>query len=147
MKKVLVIASGGGHWKQLMLLKPAFDAQHVKYVTTINGLPEQSGIQNFSIVCDSNKNEKLRAIYSFLQLTFIFIRFWPNVVVTTGAAPGLLGLVLGKLFLKKTIWVDSIANAEKLSLCGAISRKFSDIVLTQWEQLSDEKVQCKGSVF
>ena len=147
MKKVLVIASGGGHWKQLMLLKPAFESQNVKYVTTINGLPEQNGIKNYSIVCDSNKNEKLRTIYSFIQLINVFVRFWPDVVITTGAAPGLLGLVLGKLFFKKTIWIDSVANAEELSLSGKISRRFADVVLTQWEQLADDKVQYKGSVF
>ncbi|WP_170252882.1 hypothetical protein [Colwellia echini] len=147
MKKVLAIASGGGHWKQLMLLKPAYDSQTVKYVTTIKGLPEQNNINNFAIVCDSNKNEKLRAIYSFIQMIVIFIRFWPDVVITTGAAPGLLGLILGKLCFKKTIWVDSVANAEQLSLCGKISKKFADVVLTQWEQLADDSTQYKGSVF
>jgi UDP-N-acetylglucosamine:LPS N-acetylglucosamine transferase len=147
MKRVLVIASGGGHWKQMMLLRPAFSSHNVKYVTTINGLPEQNGINNYSIVCDSNKNEKLRTIYSFMQLINVFVRFWPDIVITTGAAPGLLGLVLGKLFFKKTIWIDSIANAEELSLSGKISRRFADVVLTQWEQLADDKVQYKGSVF
>ena len=147
MKKVLVIASGGGHWKQMMLLRPAFISQNVKYVTTIEGLPEQNKIDNYSIVSDSNKNEKLKTIYSFLQLFNVFVRFWPDVVITTGAAPGLLGLVLGKLFLKKTIWIDSIANAEQLSLSGKISRKFADVVLTQWESLADDKVLYKGSVF
>ena len=113
----------------------------------MKGLPEQNGIKNYSLVCDSNKNEKLRTIYSFIQMISVFVRFWPDIVITTGAAPGLLGLVLGKLFFKKTIWIDSVANAEELSLSGKISRKFADIVLTQWEQLADDKVQYKGSVF
>jgi|TARA_R110001583_G_scaffold79835_3_gene215264 UDP-N-acetylglucosamine:LPS N-acetylglucosamine transferase len=147
MKKILVIASAGGHWKELMLLRPAFESQNVKYVTTMAGLPEQNGITNYSLVCDSNKDKKLRTIYSFIQMIGVFTRFWPDVVITTGAAPGLLGLVLGKLFFKKTIWIDSVANAEELSLSGKISRKFADVVLTQWEQLADEKVQYKGSVF
>ena len=147
MKKILVIASAGGHWKELMLLRPAFESQNVKYVTTMAGLPEQNGIKNYSLVCDSNKDKKLRTIYSFIQMIGVFVRFWPDVVITTGAAPGLLGLGLGKLFFKKTIWIDSVANAEELSLSGKISRKFADVVLTQWEQLADEKVQYKGSVF
>jgi UDP-N-acetylglucosamine:LPS N-acetylglucosamine transferase len=147
MKKVLAIASGGGHWKQLMLLKPAFESQNTKYITTIAGLPEQNGISQSAIVCDSNKNEKIRAIYSFLQLIYIFVRFWPDVVITTGAAPGFLGLCLGKIFLKKTIWIDSVANAEELSLCGKLSTKFADIVLTQWELLADKSIRYEGSVF
>ncbi|NRB81594.1 MAG: hypothetical protein HRU38_23525 [Saccharospirillaceae bacterium] len=146
MKKVLAIASGGGHWKQLMLLKPAFEGHDVKYVTTINGLPEQNDIKNFVIVRDSNKNEKFQVLYSLIQIIILFIRFRPNVVITTGAAPGLLGLILGKIFFKKTIWVDSVANAEQLSLCGKLSVKFADVVLTQWEPLAKDSVKYKGSV-
>lgn len=147
MKKVLAVASGGGHWRQLMLLKPAFEQFNVKYITTINGLPEQDNIKNYYIVKDSNKNEKLAAIYSFIQLFYIFCKFRPDVIVTTGAAPGLLMIILGKIFFRKTIWIDSIANAEELSLCGKLSKSISNITLTQWTSLVKGKVQFKGSVF
>ena len=136
MKKVLAIDS-------LSLLEPF----NVKYITTIIGLPEQENIENYFIVRDSNKNEKLLAIYSFVQLLFIFLKFRPDVIITTGAAPGLLAILLGKLFFKKTIWIDSIANAENLSLCGKLSKGLANITLTQWESLATDKVNFKGSVF
>lgn len=147
MKKVLAIASGGGHWKQLMLLKPAFETENVKYVTTLQGLPEQNNISNFFIVKDSNKTEKVMLLVTFFQLLWIFIKFRPQVIITTGAAPGLFGLLIGKLFFRKTIWIDSIANAEELSLSGKLSQKFADIVLTQWQHLATQTVIYKGSVF
>jgi len=147
MKKILAVASGGGHWKQLMLLSPAFQNENVKYVTTLEGLPEQSNITNFSIVQDSNKSEKLKLLYTLIQVTWVFIGFRPDVIITTGAAPGLFCLFLGKLFRKRTIWIDSIANAEELSLCGKLSRMFSDKVLTQWESLACDAVEYKGTVF
>ena len=56
----------------------------------------------------------------------IYIKFRPNLVISTGAAPGVIGVVLGRLFLAKTIWVDSIANAEELSLGGKISVKIAN---------------------
>ena len=87
------------------------------------------------------------AIYSFVQLLFIFLKFRPDVIITTGAAPGLLAILLGKLFFKKTIWIDSIANAENLSLCGKLSKGLANITLTQWESLATDKVNFKGSVF
>lgn len=147
MEKVLAIASGGGHWKQLMLLKPAFQKSDVKFITTIAGLPEANDISNYAIVKDSNKNEKAMLLLTFVQVLWVFIKFRPNIVVTTGAAPGLFGLLIGKLFFKKTIWIDSIANAEELSLSGKLSKRFADIVLTQWEHLKTERVIYKGSVF
>lgn len=147
MTKVLAIASGGGHWKQLMLLSPAFENTEVKYVTTLAGLPQQNNISDYAIVQDSNKNEKLKLLITMVQIFWIFIVFRPKVIITTGAAPGLLGLLLGKIFFRKTIWVDSIANAEELSLCGKLSKKIADIVLTQWEPLATEGVEYRGSVF
>jgi UDP-N-acetylglucosamine:LPS N-acetylglucosamine transferase len=147
-KKVLAIASGGGHWKQLMLLRDAFINCDVLYVTTIEGLPEQSGIKKFTYVKDSNQNDKLAVLYSMLQLFFIFLKTRPNVVITTGASPGVLAIALGRLFGSKTIWVDSIANSEKLSMGGNISRKISHKIVTQWQHLEDgNKVYYNVSVF
>jgi len=147
-KKILAVASGGGHWKQLMLLSPSFEGEQKKFVTTISGLPEEDGISDFEIVCDSNKDTKLALIKTFLQLFLIILKYQPNVIITTGAAPGLFSILIGRLFFKKTIWVDSIANAEELSLCGKVSRYLAHRVFTQWEHLaSDPKVEFRGSLF
>lgn len=147
MTRVLAVASAGGHWKQLMLLSPAFNDNDVKYVTTLKGLPQQNNISNYSIVKDSNKNEKLNLIVTFFQILSVMLVFRPRVVVTTGAAPGLFALLIGKILFCKTIWIDSIANAEELSLCGKLSKKFASNVLTQWEPLAKGNIEYRGSVF
>ena len=64
------------------------------------------------------------------------LRHRPNVIITTGAAPGYFALRFGKLFGARTIWIDSMANAEKLSKSGAEVRKHADLWLTQWEHLA-----------
>jgi len=146
--KVLAVASGGGHWKQLMLIKEAFQDRKVKYVTTILGLPEQENINDYKIIKDSNKSDKFAVIYSFFQMFFIIIKYRPDVIISTGAAPGVLAILLGRIFFVKTIWLDSIANAENLSLGGRISRRIANTVLTQWEHLADgKKVFYRGAVF
>lgn len=146
-KKVLAIASGGGHWKQLMLLRVAFSGAKTKYVTTIAGLPEQESLTDFYIVRDCNKNEKLRLLITFFQMLVVVFNFRPDVVITTGAAPGLLGILCGRLSGAKTIWIDSIANAEQLSMGGRLAKRFAHQVLTQWEQLAVDGVEYKGEVF
>lgn len=60
----------------------------------------------------------------------------PEVIISTGAAPGYLGLRIGKWFGARTIWIDSIANAEKLSLSGQLVRNCADLWLTQWPHLA-----------
>ena len=46
----------------------------------------------------------------------------PDVVISTGAAPGAFALFFGKLFGAKTIWIDGIASTSKLSMSGKITR-------------------------
>jgi hypothetical protein len=46
----------------------------------------------------------------------ITYQFKPNIILTTGAAPGVLAVIVGKLRGPKNIWVDSIANVERLAL-------------------------------
>ena len=143
----MAIASGGGHWKQLMLIAAAFEDCDVYYVTTIQGLPEENNIAQFSIVKDSNKKEPWNLLVCLIQIIFCFFRYKPDIVISTGAAPGLLGLAVARLLGKKTIWLDSIANGNELSLGGKLSQKFAHKVFTQWPELANDKVEYVGAVF
>lgn len=134
-KKVLLVASHGGHWVQLRKIAPAFDGMDVNYITTTGGVREEiSGCPLF-VVPDANLNEKLRLILLGLKVLWIIIRLRPDVVISTGAAPGFFALMFGKLFRAKTIWVDSIANVEQLSVSGQKVARFADLWLTQWKHL------------
>jgi len=143
--RVLAVASGGGHWVQLSRLVPAWDGCAVTYVTTDPGL--RAGIEavteargqprpGFHVVLEANRWEKLRLVRSLLQMVMILARTRPDVVITTGAAPGYFALRLGRLMGARTIWVDSIANADELSLSGKMAGKYCDLWLTQWEHLA-----------
>jgi UDP-N-acetylglucosamine:LPS N-acetylglucosamine transferase len=74
-------------------------------------------------------------MFMFLQVVFIVLKFRPNTIVTTGAAPGVFAVRIGKMLGARTIWIDSIANSEELSLSGRLVRKHVDLWLTQWPHL------------
>jgi hypothetical protein len=57
-------------------------------------------------------------------------------VISTGALPGYFALRLAKLFGARTVWIDSIANAEELSMSGQKVRPYADLWLTQWAHLA-----------
>jgi hypothetical protein len=56
-------------------------------------------------------------------------------------------LLFGKLLGARTIWIDSIANAEQLSVSGAKVKPFADLWLTQWPHLvTKDGPDYKGAV-
>lgn len=145
MKKVLAIASSGGHWVQLRRLRPAWEDCAVTYVTTKNGYRkevfadcvEQSQPQpKFYPILDANRWQKVRLLWQLSQIIYILLKVRPNVIVSTGAAPGFFAFKVGKLIGARTIWIDSIANAQELSLSGRHVRGCADLWLTQWPELA-----------
>lgn len=145
--RILAVASAGGHWHQLGQICAAFNPNDVTYVTTLDGLPQKSGFVRFELVTDCNKNTPFKAVVCTLQLAGVLIRNRPNVVITTGALPGVIALALAWLMRRRTIWVDSIANAEEASSSGRIARRFATLWLSQWEDVAKaEGGQYQGSV-
>lgn len=138
MKKVLAIASGGGHWVQLLRLRPAFEGTNLAYCSTNEAYRPEVGGHAFHVVSDANIWEKRAMVKMFLQVTWMMIKMRPHVVVTTGAAPGLAALIVGRVLGAKTIWVDSIANSEELSGSGKYAGRVAHVWLTQWPHLSSE---------
>jgi UDP-N-acetylglucosamine:LPS N-acetylglucosamine transferase len=82
-----------------------------------------------------------------LKLTWIMLRERPDVVISTGAAPGYVAVRLGRVMRAKTVWVDSIANIDHMSMSGEMICGKADMVLTQWPHLAREGAPLyKGSV-
>jgi len=137
-KKVIAVASGGGHFIQLLRLRPAFEGHQTCFVTTINGYQDALGGAPCFVVRDASRWDKVGLVIMLLQLIMVFIRVRPDVVITTGAAPGVFAVRLGKLFRARTLWLDSIANAEEISLSGELAGPYADLWLTQWPELARE---------
>ena len=106
------------------------------YVTTDLAYAVDVPGSDLFVVIDANRNRPLKLIRSALEMWWRVAKAHPDVVISTGAAPGLFGIIFGRLVGARTIWVESIANAEELSLSGRIALRFAHIVLTQWPHLA-----------
>ena len=135
-RKLMAVASGGGHWMQLLRLVPAFVGFEIVYVTTDRGYRSQVEGSKFYRVNDANRWDRLALVRLLFSIGWIVARERPDVIVSTGAAPGYLALRIGRALRARTIWVDSIANAEELSLSGAMAGRYADLWLTQWPHLA-----------
>jgi len=74
------------------------------------------------------------------------VRERPAGVFSTGAAPGCFAILVGRLLGARTIWLDSIALSERLSLSGRLWRRVAGLCLTQWPQVSERGVEYAGDV-
>ena len=135
MKKILAVASGGGHWVQLRRLSPAFSDAKVFWLTTQQDYANEVTGKLF-VVQDANMWNKLALAKMFLQVAWVLLRTRPDFVVTTGAAPGFAAIVFGRLLGARTVWIDSIANSEVLSISGAQAGRWAHVWLTQWKHLA-----------
>jgi UDP-N-acetylglucosamine:LPS N-acetylglucosamine transferase len=146
--RVLAVASAGGHWIQLARLSEAFADFDTCYATTVEGQIAPSGNRPVARIVDGSRNSPLRLAVAAIQILRLIRSFRPQAVVTTGAAPGYLALRIGKAFGCRTLWLDSIANVDEISMSGRLARPYADVWLTQWDDLSrtERGLDCWGRV-
>ena len=148
-KKIIAVASFGGHWIQLLrFAKPLEDVYDVSYVSTNEKCSSWVSGKRFYSIADFSRWNAWKMFFVAFHVMWILLKERPDAVVSTGAAPGLIFLLISKyVFLRNTIWIDSFANAEKLSCCGKLAVRFRiNHVYTQWEHLSDGSVKYSGNI-
>lgn len=147
-RRVMAVASGGGHWVQLLRLRPALREHDVTFVTVREQYrADLDPGDRLVVVEDATRWDKLKMVKLALQLLWAILRHRPQVIISTGAAPGVLALQLGKLVRARGIWVDSIANCEEVSMSGRRAGRLADLWLTQWPHLAtDDGPRYEGSV-
>jgi UDP-N-acetylglucosamine:LPS N-acetylglucosamine transferase len=146
--KLLAVASTGGHWIQLLrIVSPLNTELETVYLSTHPKCATMVENHKFYTMTDFSRWDCYKLIYVFFQAIKIIRKERPDIVVTTGAAPGMITLFAAKLFNKKTIWIDSIANVKHLSFSGKIASKFAAKTYTQWEALATSKILYAGNVF
>lgn len=146
-RRVLLVASGGGHWVQLLRMRAAWAHADVAYLTVQASYRHQVAGHRFYAVHDATRWSRLSLMLMVLQVTWVVLRERPDVIITTGAAPGLVALWVGKRLGAHTAWVDSIANVDEMSLSGRRAGGFADLQLTQWAHLqANDRPAHRGAV-
>jgi hypothetical protein len=136
--KVIAVASAGGHWEQLMLMRPTLEQYDAHYVSTDRLLTETGCMARVEIIPDCSKDTPLNLARCAVAAARLIFRHRPQVVIT-GAAPGFFCILAGRLVGARTLWIDSVANGEQLSTGDKLARAFANNCWTQWEHLARGK--------
>lgn len=144
-KKVMFIASTGGHLNELLQLSPCFKNYNYTLITERTksnmGLRKKHPKRVHYIIPGTYTTFKAKLLYPFILLLncfislFYMIRFMPSVVVTTGAHNAGPMCCLAKLFRKKVIFIETFANSSSPTKAGKLVYKFADHFIVQWEDM------------
>ena len=147
--RICLAASGGGHLTELLAISDSYSQHEIFCITTVPVV--QGKLREFGhvyVVGECNRNYPLRVLKVLWLCAKIIFKNRPDVVISTGAAPGCIVCFFGKILGARIIWLDSIANVDKISLSGRMVRYIADLFLVQWPELASKykHVEYAGTV-
>ena len=142
MKKVLFISSTGGHFSELLQLKPLFKKYDSYIITekdeTNVNLKQEYGNKMFFLPYGT-RSKIFTYIFKYLYLCFKTIYFYfklkPKVIITTGTHTAGPMCYLGKIFGSKIIYIETFANRNKKTATGRLIYPIADLFIVQWKEM------------
>lgn len=139
-KKVCFISSSGGHFEQLMMLKPLMNKYNGFIVTEKTSYNISNNEMNVYYLKQVNRRE-FTFLYNILINTVIsfkiFFKEKPDVVISTGVLATIPMCLIAKVFGKKLIYIESFAKVNSPTLTGNLLYRFADQFYVQWEEMLD----------
>ena len=140
--RVMFISSTGGHFSELSQLKSIYNDYDYMIVTektkSTIGLKEQYD-KRINYLVFGTKDHKLsypfKFIFNCFKSLYIFLKFNPNAIVTTGTHTAVPMCYIGKIFGCKIIFIETFANSTTRTLTGRLIYPIADTFIVQWESM------------
>ena len=156
MKKVLFIASTGGHLNELMQLKPLFQKYDYHIITEKDKMTEnlkEEYKDRISYLHYGTRAHIVKYIFQFLANCFLTVFYYfklrPKYIVTTRTHTAGPMCVLGKILGSKIIYIETFANRNTKTATGKLIYRFADLFIVQWEEMLElyPKAVLGGSIY
>lgn len=142
MKKVLFIASTGGHLSEMLQLKSCFDNYDYSIVTEMTGSTKDlknKYPKKVDYLVFGTKDHLFSYIFKFsyniLKSIYLYFKIRPQYIVTTGTHTAVPICYIGKLFGSKIIFIETFANSKTKTLSGKMVYPIADKFIVQWEEM------------
>ena len=137
-RKICFAASSGGHYEQLMMLKPLMEKYDSFILTEKTQYEARVTGEKTYYLKQVNRKEKtflLRMLQNAFLTFGIFLKEKPNVVICTGVLAMIPMCLLIKLFGGKLIYLESFAKVTSPTETGKLLYRFADQFYVQWEPM------------
>ena len=138
--KICFTASSGGHFEQIMMLRPLMDKYESFIVTEKTNYLVSNNDYKFYYLKQVNRHEFrliYYMIYNILITMKIFLKEKPDIIISTGALATIPMCIVAKLFRKKIVFIESFAKVNSPTLTGKLLYKFADKFFVQWESMKE----------
>ena len=137
-KKVCFAASSGGHYEQLLMLKPLMEkydsfiiTEETAYKTAANGIKTY-------YLKQVNRREKAclpNMIINIFRSLKLYRLEKPDVVICTGVLAMIPMCLIAKLHKKELVYIESFAKVTSATMTGKLLYQFADQFYVQWPQM------------
>lgn len=146
LKKVIFIASTGGHLNELLQLEPCFKDYNYTIITekTKNNIGLQDKHPNKKVcflIPGTYTTLKAKITYPFIlamnviKSLYYFITIHPDVIVTTGTHTAVPMCYIAHAFKRKVIFIETFANSSSPTKSGKMVYPIADTFIVQWESM------------
>lgn len=138
--KLCFAASSGGHYEQLLMLKPLMEKYESFIITEETLYKSKVKGKKMYYMKQVNRKEKTfmpRMIINLFRSLKIYLQEKPDVVICTGVLSMIPICLIVKIVGKKLIYIESFAKVTSATQSGKLLYKFADQFYVQWPQLLD----------
>ena len=140
-KKICFAASSGGHYEQLMMLKPLME-KYDSFIITEKTSYDTSveGVRTYTMKQVNRKELSFipRMIINTFRSLRIYMKEKPDVVISTGVLAMIpMCLIAKKLGKKKLIFIESFAKVTSATQTGKLLYRYADRFYVQWPQMKE----------
>ena len=139
-KRVMFICSVGGHLTQMLQMKNIFNDYNYVLVTedtdVTKDLKEKYNTE-YLIYGSRKYLFKYLFIFTFniLKSIYLFFKYRPTTIITTGTHTAVPMCYLGWLFRRKVIYIESFSKRTTPTMAGKLVYPIATTFIVQWESM------------
>lgn len=153
-KKIMFICSAGGHLTEMLKIDILFKKYDYVLVTEKNDISiKLKDKYNIDYLMYGSRYYPFKYIfvfsYNFLRSMYLFFKYKPDLVYTTGAHTCVVMCYIAKLFKKKIIFVEVFDRINNPTLSGRMVHRIADTFIVQHEEMLEKYEHSKyiGGVY
>lgn len=139
-KRVMFISSVGGHLTQMLELKSIFnDYDYVLVTEKTSVTKDLKSKYHMDYLMYGSRHYLFKylfiCLYNIIKSIYLFCKYRPKVIVTTGTHTAVVMCYLGWVFRRKVIYIESYAKRTSKTMTGKIIYPIATTFIVQWESM------------